>query len=72
MVIFLKKYLKSASLACVTFHFNLTPRCINNRPILAEIKKLLPVKVSHDFDPKTKGWIIAGIILLIVTAWVYR
>jgi hypothetical protein len=38
------------------------------KPILAEIKKLLPVKVSHYFDPKTKGWIIAGMILLIVTA----
>jgi hypothetical protein len=38
------------------------------KPILAEIKKLLPVKVKHNFDPKTKGWIIAGMILLIVTA----
>lgn len=38
------------------------------KAILAAIQKSLPVKVNHYFDPKTKGWIIAGIILLIVTA----
>jgi len=36
--------------------------------ILTAIQKSLPVKVNHYFDPKTKGWIIAGMILLIVTA----
>ncbi|MFI5138441.1 MAG: hypothetical protein ACHQIM_11505 [Sphingobacteriales bacterium] len=36
--------------------------------ILEAIQKILPVKVKHQFDFKTKGWIIAGMILLIVTA----
>jgi len=36
--------------------------------ILAAIQKALPVQVKHQFDLKTKGWIIAGMILLIVTA----
>jgi hypothetical protein len=38
------------------------------KTILEAVKKSLPVKVKHEFDPKTKGWIIAGVILLIVTA----
>ena len=38
------------------------------KTILEAIRKSLPVKVKHEFDPKTKGWIIAGVILLIVTA----
>jgi len=38
------------------------------KAILTAIQKSLPVKVNHYFDPKTKGWIIAGMILLIVTA----
>jgi hypothetical protein len=36
--------------------------------ILTAIQKSLPVKVKHQFDFNTKGWIIAGMILLIVTA----
>jgi len=39
-----------------------------SKGILEAIRKILPVKVKHQFDSKTKGWIIAGIILLIVTA----
>lgn len=39
-----------------------------SRGILEVIRKALPVKVKHQFDFKTKGWIIAGMILLIVTA----
>jgi hypothetical protein len=38
------------------------------KSILEAIRKSLPVKVKHQFDFKTKGWIIAGMILLIVTA----
>jgi hypothetical protein len=38
------------------------------KTILEAIRKSLPVKIKHEFDPKTKGCIIAGIILLIVTA----
>jgi hypothetical protein len=38
------------------------------KTILEAIRKSLPVKVKHEFDPKTKGWIIAGMILLTVTA----
>jgi len=38
------------------------------KTILEAVRKSLPVKVKHEFDPKTKGWIIAGMILLIVTA----
>jgi hypothetical protein len=41
---------------------------IEVKTILVAIRKSLPVKVKHEFDPKTKGWIIAGVILLIVTA----
>jgi hypothetical protein len=37
--------------------------------ILTTIQKMLPLKIKHQFDFKTKGWIIAGIILLIVTAF---
>ena len=39
-----------------------------SKGILEAIRKILPVKVKHQFDFKTKGWIIAGMILLIVTA----
>ena len=39
-----------------------------SKGILEAIQKALPVKVKHQFDFKTKGWIIAGMILLIVTA----
>lgn len=38
------------------------------KTILEAVRKSLPVKVKHEVDPKTKGWIIAGMILLIVTA----
>lgn len=38
------------------------------KTILEAVRKSLPVKVKHEFVPKTKGWIIAGMILLIVTA----
>jgi hypothetical protein len=38
------------------------------KPILEVIRKSLPVKVKHEFDVKTKGWIISGAILLIATA----
>lgn len=36
--------------------------------IVESIPKIIPVKHSHYFDPKSKGWVIAGAILLIVTA----
>ncbi len=39
-----------------------------SKGILEAIRKALPLKVKHQFDFKTKGWIIAGMILLIVTA----
>lgn len=39
-----------------------------SKGILEAIRKTLPVKVKHQFDFKTKGWIIAGMILLTVTA----
>ena len=39
-----------------------------SKGILEAIRKALPIKVKHQFDFKTKGWIIAGMILLIVTA----
>jgi len=39
-----------------------------SKGILEAIQKSLPIKVKHQFDFKTKGWIIAGMILLIVTA----
>ncbi len=38
------------------------------KPILEVIRKSSPVKVKHEFDLKTKSWIIAGVMLLIVTA----
>ena len=38
------------------------------KPILEMIRKSLPLKVKHQLDINTKGFIIAGIILLIVTA----
>ena len=39
-----------------------------SKSILEAIRKILPVKVKHQFDFKTKGWIIAAMMLLIVTA----
>jgi len=39
-----------------------------SKGILEAIRKALPVRVKHQFNFKTKGWIIAGMILLIVTA----
>jgi hypothetical protein len=36
--------------------------------ILATIQKSLPIKHKHQFDFNTKGWIISGMILLIVAA----
>jgi hypothetical protein len=36
--------------------------------ILTAMQKSLPVKVKHQFDFNTKSWIIAGMMLLIVTA----
>ena len=36
--------------------------------ILDGIQNALPVKIRHQFDFRTKGWIIAGMILLIVIA----
>ena len=38
------------------------------KTILSAIQKSLPVKVKHQFDFNTKGWIIAGVMLIIVTA----
>jgi len=38
------------------------------KTILEAVRKSLPVKVKHEFDPKTKGWVIAGMILLVVTS----
>jgi hypothetical protein len=38
------------------------------KAILEAIQKSLPVKVRHQLDPKTKGLVICGVILLIVTA----
>jgi hypothetical protein len=38
------------------------------KTIVESIPKIIPVKHSHYFDPKSKGWVIAGVILLIVTA----
>lgn len=36
--------------------------------ILATIQKSLPIKHMHQFDFKTKGWIISGMMLLIMAA----
>ncbi len=36
--------------------------------ILAKIPKDIPVKHRHYFDPKSKGWVIAGVALLIIVA----
>jgi hypothetical protein len=38
------------------------------KTIVDSIPKIIPLKHSHYFDPKSKGWVIAGVILLIVTA----
>jgi hypothetical protein len=38
------------------------------KTIVESVPKIIPVKHSHYFDAKSKGWIIAGVILLIVTA----
>jgi hypothetical protein len=36
--------------------------------LLATIQKSIPIKHKHQFDFKTKGWIISGMTLLIVAA----
>ena len=36
--------------------------------IVAKIPKDIPVKHWHYFDPKSKGWVIAGVTLLIIVA----
>lgn len=41
---------------------------IETRAVLESIKKMLPLKLVNTFDPKTKGWIISGTILLIGVA----
>jgi hypothetical protein len=38
------------------------------KTIVENISKIIPVKHSHYFDTKSKGWVIAGVILLIATA----
>jgi hypothetical protein len=38
------------------------------KTIVESIPKIIPVKHNHYFDPKSKGWVIAGVILLIVSA----
>jgi hypothetical protein len=38
------------------------------KTIVENIPKIIPIKHSHYFDPKSKGWVIAGVVLLIVTA----
>lgn len=38
------------------------------KTIITSIPKTIPVKHNHYFDPKSKGWIITGVLLLIVTA----
>jgi len=74
--VFLLKYNKeSEALKAVVGQLNISypAELIQNtlaesKGILEAIQKTLPVKVKHQFDFKTKGWIIAGMILLIVTA----
>jgi hypothetical protein len=74
--VFLLKYNKeSEALKAVMGQLNVTypaeqikKTIAESKGILEEIRKALPLKVKHQFDFKTKGWIIAGMILLIVTA----
>ena len=74
--VFLLRYAKeSEALKAVVRQLNISYPAEQIQNILAESKsileaigKALPVKVKHQFDFKTKGWIIAGMILLIVTA----
>ena len=74
--VFLLKYNKeSEALKAVVGQLNISypaERIKNtiaeSKGILEAIRKALPIKVKHQFDFKTKGWIIAGMILLIVTA----
>ncbi|QTE35829.1 hypothetical protein J3L18_22140 [Mucilaginibacter gossypii] len=73
---FLLRYNKeNAELKTAVSQLNISYPAEQIQNTLAEVKKILevigkslPVKVKHEFDPKTKGWIIAGVILLIVTA----
>ncbi|RKR80147.1 hypothetical protein BDD43_0242 [Mucilaginibacter gracilis] len=41
---------------------------VETKSILEDIRKMLPLKLINTFDHKTKGFIISGIILLIVVA----
>jgi len=41
---------------------------VETKSIVEDIKKMLPLKLINTFDYKTKGFINAGIILLIVVA----
>ena len=41
---------------------------IELKGIVAKIPKGIPVKHEHYFDPKSKGWVMAGVTLLIVVA----
>ena len=74
--VFLLKYNKeSEALKAVVGQLNISYPAEQIQNTLAEsigileaIQKSLPVKVKHQFDFKTKGWIIAGMILLIITA----
>jgi hypothetical protein len=74
--VFLLKYNKeSEALKAVVGQLNISypaeqikNTIAESKGILEAIRKALPLKVKHQFDFKTKGWIIAGMILLIVTA----
>ena len=74
--VFLLKYNKeSEELKAVVGQLNIScpaeqiqSTLAESKGILEAIRTTLPVKVKHQFDFKTKGWIIAGMILLIVTA----
>ncbi|HEY8657825.1 MAG TPA: hypothetical protein VIL78_02250 [Hanamia sp.] len=74
--VFLLKYNKeSEALKAVVGQLNISypaeqiqNTLAESKGILEAIQKALPVKVKHQFDFKTKGWIISGMILLIVTA----
>ena len=74
--VFLNKYNKeSEALKTVMGQLNISypaeqikNTIAESKGILDAIRKALPVKVKHQFDFKTKAWIIAGMILLIVTA----
>jgi len=38
------------------------------KPVVEGIRKSLPIRVKHQLDATTKSWIIAGMMLLIITA----